>query len=297
MIPKFHNAFAPALLDINLPIDDIATVKLTAGNKTITFEVEVLSQTNTVDIQKYVRALMKTGQQSLRYNVKVNDVDYGTYTATRSAQQIGENNNIENRVNKVLTDRKKLKVYDGYPCEVSLLLGEPTNDIMNINISCDDSEISTILLYSAAYTKPICQKETLTFSATYFEPICQKIDETELITYTAMWVTPICQKEQQVLPPIEITLGYRLEGQNTLYITWNSSYNFSQIIDVDLEIELNLGIQGLDMHYGTIPITGSTGSVAVSTRYSRIYEVMRIEVLDFNPKVIDGRNVLIYGMD
>ena len=157
-----------------------------------------------------------------------------------------------------------------------------------------------IVSFSATWITPTCQKTDdvlpTTYSAEWTTPTCQK---QEVPTYSAEWITPTCQKTQSVvpLPSIEITLGYRLQGQNTLQVRWDSTYNFSQTIDVDLGIEVNLGIQGLDIIYDTIQITGSSGSATIPTLHSRIYEVMRIEVLDFNPKVIDGRNVLIYGMD
>ena len=139
MIPQYHNAFAPTWLDIQGTGFKIVTVQETMNPaNTVSFEVEILSEQNTVDIQKYVQSLLGNNQ-SITYKIMIESAFISEHTATKSAQQIGEASNINSRLNKILTDRKRLIVYPDYPCEISVLI---PYKIINFPISCNDSEIT-----------------------------------------------------------------------------------------------------------------------------------------------------------
>ncbi|MDR2066108.1 MAG: hypothetical protein LBP85_10440 [Prevotellaceae bacterium] len=243
MIPVYHNAFAPLWLDI--PGSGSASVVITAGGRTIMLEVEILSNEKTVDIQKYVQSLLGDSQ-SMEYYVAVNgNENADPYIATRSAQQISETNDISSRVDKILTDRKKLTVYDGFPCEISIFQNTPNAEIINIPVTCNDAIITTVtwsaewtnricqkvreLFLFAEYTNPVCQREeaTITYpSAQYTQPVCQKRDDSFDFA-TAEWTEPVCQLEEDTitmrihLAKTSSSTGHILPNQMT--ISWKFS--------------------------------------------------------------------------
>jgi hypothetical protein len=296
MIPTYHNAFAPIWLDI--PGDGSASVVIISGEQSIALEVEILSNQNTVDIQKYVQALMGD-KQFVRYNIKINDVQMpDTYLATRSAQQAGEPNDISDRANRILTDRKKLTVYDGFPCEISIFQNEPDAKIINTPVTCDDKAITTII-YLASYGGKICQKVIELFvSASYGNPVCQKIDQT--ITYTdAEWTEPVCQKYddsvsyteaewtnpicQQVSDVILLSINLAKTGgfttPNMFTIKWKYSEDVPQLFQTNIRLNSDVRVQnGSFAQLVNINIdftaTGTMGSATQTVNYDTLLGVL-----------------------
>jgi hypothetical protein len=260
MISKYHNAYAPLWLDIS---EDYAYVDIIAGDKFAYFEVEVLQHTNTVDIQKYVQALMGD-RQSMQYNIFVNDSPYSSpdnlFIATRSAMQIGEASDIIDRVDKILTDRKELSVYDGYPCEISVFYGDPINEIQNVPIDCSDTVISTKPIYSATYTTPICQQQISNgYYAEYTTPVCQH----QINPYSGEYSGILCQQQDLPVGNAMLTLTLQLIGllNSKIQIDW--SIYPELLITQTLFVKINVTfatMQGLESEEFELVIDANQGS-------------------------------------
>lgn len=133
--PSIHTVHGPVVFEFTNVIKNqlYSDVVLEVGGEELKIPLEFFEQYAKVDLRRYLHPFFKPLKgvsqgvvcdeyQSFNYRIRLSEKRSSEeFTAVRAIPQLGEDNDWNQRTNCLLTGLHQLKVYEGYPCDLSVL--------------------------------------------------------------------------------------------------------------------------------------------------------------------------------